>query len=159
MGRRDYVLFSLVVIFIAFSLAIIYYLAKSNLFSYATGVFSYGAITGFAGCLFLLSLILIISLRTTKSVITKKIGLVFSMLILSGSVAALLFFFKPGDSDVWWYGAIVGFLSCLSLVLLILAFYISYRLLRWRNDFFPCLLSKIKIWERSFLDGIPPALH
>jgi len=130
MAMKNYRVLVAILVLVVSAIAIIYYLAKSNLFSYATGVFWYGAITGFAGCLFLLSLILIISLRTTKSMITKKIGLVFPMLILSGSVAALLFFFKPGDSDVWWYGAIVGFLSCLSLALLILVFYIGYRLLK-----------------------------
>src|SRR4030067_3646606 len=105
MTPKKILLFLAVVIFLVVSITIIYYLFKANF--HATGVFWYGAIAGFAGCLFLSSLILTISLRATKSVLTKKHGLMFSMLIvLSGLVAAILFFFKPGDSDVWWYGAI-----------------------------------------------------
>ena len=128
MALKNYrVLVAILVLFVS-AIAIIYYLAKSNLFSWATGVFWYGAMTGFAGCLFLLSLILIISLRTTKSMLTKKRGLVFSMLIPSASVTALLFFYKPGDSDVWWYGAIAGFFSCLLLAFLVLIIYLVFKL-------------------------------
>lgn len=125
---KKYTVIGVILILLISAIAIIYYLVKSNLFSYATGVFWYGAITGFAGCLFLLSLILIISLRITKSMLTKKRGLVFSMLILSGSVTALLFFYKPGDSDVWWYGAIAGFFSCLLLAFLVLIIYLVFKL-------------------------------
>ena len=127
MTPKKILLFLAVVIFLVVSITIIYYLFKANF--HATGVFWYGAIAGFAGCLVLLSLILTISLRTTKRMSTKKHGLVFSMLIFSGLVTAILWFFKPGDSDVWWYGAIAGFFSCLVVVLLTVAAYMAYKLL------------------------------
>ncbi len=103
-----------IVVFPVASVTIVYYLAKASLFLNATGVFWDGAIEGFAGCLFLLSLILTISLRTSKNMLTKRHGLVYSMLALSSLVTAILWFFKPGDSDVSWYDAIVGFLSAQS---------------------------------------------
>ena len=118
-----------IVVFLVASVTIVYYLAKANLFFYATGVFWDGAIAGFAGCLFLLSLILTISLRTSKSMLTKNRGLVYSMLALSGLVTAILWFFKPGDSDVWWYGAIAGFFSTAVLALLTATAYIAYKLI------------------------------
>jgi len=118
-----------IVVFLVASATIICYLAKANLFFHATGVFWDGAIEGFAGFLFLLSLILTISLRTSKSMLTKKRGLVYSMLALSGLVTALLWFFKPGDSDVWWYGAIAGFFSCAVLGLLTATAFIAYKLM------------------------------
>ncbi|HEX9261759.1 MAG TPA: hypothetical protein VF893_04450 [Candidatus Bathyarchaeia archaeon] len=118
-----------IIVFLFASVTIVYYLIKANLFSHATGVFWDGAITGFGGCLFLLSLILTISLRTSKSMLTKKRGDVYSMLALSGLVTAILWFFKPGDSDVWWYGAIAGFFSCAVLVLLTVTAFIAYRLM------------------------------
>ena len=124
---KKYTILGAMLVLLVSAIAIIYYLAKSNFLFYATGVFWYGAIAGFAGCLVLFSLILTISLRTTKSMLTKKHGLVFSMLILSGSVAAILFFFKPGDSDVWWYGAIAGFFICLFLVILVMIGYLVFK--------------------------------
>jgi hypothetical protein len=118
-----------IVVFLVASATIIYYLAKANLFFHATGVFWDGAIEGFAGCLFLLSLILTISLRTSKSMLTKKRGLVYLVLALSGLVTALLWFFKPGDSDVWWYGVIAGFLGCAVLAFLAASAYIAFKLI------------------------------
>ena len=122
-----------IVVFLVASVTIVYYLAnflaKANLLWYVGEVSWLGAITGFAGCLFLLSLILTISLRTSKSMLTKKRGLVYSMLALSGLVAAILWFFKPGDSDVWWYGAIAGFFSCAVLGLLTATAFIAYKLM------------------------------
>ncbi|MEM2099714.1 MAG: hypothetical protein QXU99_08285 [Candidatus Bathyarchaeia archaeon] len=44
----------------------------------------------------------------------------FLLLSLSALVTATLWFFKPGDSDVWWYGAIAGFLGCLLLIFMVL---------------------------------------
>ncbi|MCW4044794.1 MAG: hypothetical protein NWE94_04680 [Candidatus Bathyarchaeota archaeon] len=117
---QKHTLIAAILVLLASAIALIYYFAKSNLLFYATGVFWDGAITGFAGCLFLLSLILAIYQRTTKDMSTKKISLVFSMLTLSFLVTAILFLFKPGDSDVWWYGVIAGFLGCLLLVFLVL---------------------------------------
>jgi len=122
-----------IIVFLVASVTIIYYLvnflAKVNLLWYAGEVSWLGAITGFAVCLFLSSLIVTISLRAARSMLTKKHGLVFSMLIiLSGLVAAILWFFKPGDSDVWWYGGIAGFFSCAVLSLLTATVYIAYKL-------------------------------
>lgn len=107
--------------FLVAGVTIVYYLAKVNLFFYATGVFWNGAVAGFAGCLFLLSLIL--------NVLTKKRSIMYSMLAISALVTAILWLFKPGDSDVWWYGAIAGFFSCAVLALFTVTAYIAYKLL------------------------------
>ena len=126
---KKYTVLGAIFVLLASAIAIIYYLAKSNLLFYATGVFWDGAIAGFAGCLFLSSLVLTISLRATRSMLKRGHGLVFSILIiLSGLVTAILWFFKPGDSDVWWYGAIAGFFSCLLLVFLVTIGYLVYKL-------------------------------
>jgi len=124
---RKYIVLGAILVLLALAIAIIYYLAKSNLLFYATGVFWDGAITGFVGCMFLASLIFTISLIARKGMSSKKQGLVFSMLTLSGLVAAILYFFKPGDSDVWWYGAIAGFFSCLLLVILVMVGYLVLK--------------------------------
>jgi len=63
-----------------------------------------------------------------KGLSTKKRGLVFSMLILSGAIAAIFYSQKPGDSDVWWYGAIAGFLACLLLAFLVLIGFLFFKL-------------------------------
>jgi hypothetical protein len=117
-----------IIVFLVASITVIYYLAKANF--HATGVFWNGALAGFGGSLFLSSLILTIILIATKSTLTKKRSLVFLMLILSALVTAILWFFKPGDSDVWWYGAIAGFFSCLVVVLLTVTAYIAYKLMQ-----------------------------
>lgn len=122
-----------ILILLVSAIATIYYLAKSNFLSYVTGVFWYGVITGFTSCLFRLSLILIISLKTAKTMPNEKRGLVFSLFISSGSFTAILFFFKPGDSDVWWYGSIAGFFSCLVSVFFILIIYFVIKLNRNRE--------------------------
>lgn len=98
------------------SAAIIYYLVKANF--YATGAFWDGAITGVFGCILLVSLTLTFSLKSAIGISTKRLGLMLVILITSGLATAILLYFKPGDSDLWWYGAIAGFFSCLSLVLL-----------------------------------------
>ncbi len=116
-------------VFLFASVTIVYYLAKASLFLHATGVFWDGAIEGFAGCLFLLSLVWTISLRTAKSMLTKKPGLGYSMLAISGLVTAILWFFKPGDSDTWWYGAIAGFSVCAVLAFLAASAYTAYKLM------------------------------
>ena len=130
---RKYAVIGATLVLLASAIALIYYLvnflAKVNLLWYVGEVSWLGAIAGFAGCLFLLSLILTISLRTSKSMLTKKRGLVYSMLALSGLVTAILWFFKPGDSDVWWYGAIAGFFSTAVLALLTATAYIAYKLI------------------------------
>jgi len=118
-----YVVLAVILLLSASTVALVYYLAKSDLLSYATGVFWYGMIAGFAGCLFLSSLILTILLTWTSNMSTRKHALLFPMLGLSGLVTAAFWFFKPGDSDVWWYGTITGFLVCLLLVFMGLIVY------------------------------------
>ena len=113
----------LIFILLALAVATIYYLAKSNLWFYATGVFWTGAITGFASCLFLSSLISAISLKAARGILARDYGYAFPILIvLSGLLTAAFWFSKPGDSDVWWYGAMAGSLVCLPLVLVALSF-------------------------------------
>ncbi len=126
MTARRYGILAGIVVLLCFSIAIAYYLARANF--YTGGVFGYGAITGFSGCLFLMSLVLAFSLVSKRDRLTKKHGLAFSMLISSGSVAATFWFFKPGDSDVWWYGAIAGFLFCLLIVFLVLIGFLVFKL-------------------------------
>ena len=128
MAMKNYKVLAALLVLLFSAIAIIYYLTKSNLFSYATGVFWYGAMTGFAGCLFLPSLILTIFKIATHWTLTKKHSLLLFTLVLSGSVTATLWLFKPGDSDVWWYGAIAGFLSCLLFVFLVLIIYLAFKL-------------------------------
>jgi len=123
---RKYTILGAILVLLVSAIATIYYLAKSNLLSYATGVFWPGVIAGFVGCLFLASLVLTFSLIAKKGMSGKKHGLVFSMLILSGLVTAISYFFKPGDSDVWWYGAIAGFLGCLLVVFLAIVGFLVY---------------------------------
>jgi hypothetical protein len=115
-----------ILVLLVSAIAIIYFLAKANF--HATGVFWYGATAGFGGCLFLSTLILTILIVATKRTLTKKHSLWFFMLILSALVTATLWFFKPGDSDVWWYGAIAGFFSCLIFVFLVLIIYLDFKL-------------------------------
>ena len=133
MSRRGYISFFLMLTLLVISLLIIYYLVRANFFT-NSNLFWIGGIAGVSICTFLISTITLLFLSITKAVSTKKFKLTVSMLILSALSFAVIYF-SGGysmDSDVWWYGAIAGFLSCLSLALLILAFYIGYRLLRGR---------------------------
>ena len=108
---------------------ILYFLARSNVLSYATGVFWDGTITGFAAFLFLSSLTMTIFLVRKRGLLTKKQGLVLSTLILSALVTAITYYFKPGDSDVWWYGTITGFLICVILAFLTGTVYLAFKLM------------------------------
>ncbi len=110
------------------SVAILYYFATSN-YS-ATGVFWSGSAAGFFTCLFLSSLTLTFLLIKTKNASNKKRHLSFSLIVLLGSVTAVFIYFKPGDSDLWWYGAIAGFLCCLLLVFLVLIGYLALKILK-----------------------------
>lgn len=110
------------------SVAIIYYLATAKF--YVTGVFWDGALTGVSGCVFLSLLCLLVLRVTWKDLFGKRYRLIILILVGSGLVTAVLLLFKPGDSDVWWYGAIAGFLSYLSLILLVAAASIVYRLIK-----------------------------
>ena len=115
-----------ILVLLASTIAVIHYLAQANF--HATGVFWYGAIAGFGGCIFLSTLFFTILLVATKRTLTRKHSLWFFTLILSTLVTATLWFFKPGDSDVWWYGAIAGFFSCLLFVFLVLIIYLAFKL-------------------------------
>lgn len=126
MAMKNYRFWAAILVLLFLAIAIIYYLAEANF--HATGVFWYGALVGFGGCLFLLSLIFSIFLVATKWPLTKKRSLLFFMLILSALVTATFWFFKPGDSDVWWYGAIAGFFSCLLLSFLVLIIHLVFKL-------------------------------
>jgi hypothetical protein len=126
MTLKRILIFVAILIFLACSIAIIRYVAEANF--YTGGVFWHGATAGFMGCLFLGSAILTIFQVAAKGLSTKKRGLVFSMLILSGAIAAIFYSQKPGDSDVWWYGAIAGFLACLLLAFLVLIGFLFFKL-------------------------------
>jgi len=115
-----------ILVLLVLAISIIYFLAQANF--HATGVFWYGATAGFGGGLFLSTLILTILIVATKRTLTKKHSLLFFMLILSALVTATLLFFKPGDSDVWWYDVIAGFFSCLLFVFLVLIIYLAFKL-------------------------------
>lgn len=111
---------------LAIILLIIYYLVRANFYT-NSNLFWIGGIAGVSVCAFLISTTLLLFLSITKAVSTKKFKLTVSMLILSALVFAIIYFtgWHSMDSDIWWYGAIAGFLSCLSLALLILAFYMA----------------------------------
>ncbi len=128
MDTKRYLLFFLMLIFLASSSAIIYYLIKANFYT-NSNLFWIGAIAGFLGCLFLVSVSLLLFFFVARGVTAKKYGLLFSMLILS-ALGVVVIYKGPFslDSDIWWYGAIAGFLSCLSLISFILAIFIGYRL-------------------------------
>ena len=93
MTLKRILIFVAILIFLACSIAIIRYLAEANF--YTGGVFWHGATAGFMGCLFLASTILTIFLIAANGMPMKKRGSVFSMLILSGVVAAVFYFYKP----------------------------------------------------------------
>jgi hypothetical protein len=90
MAVKKYRILAAILILLCFSITVIYHLVKANF--YTGGVFGYGAIAGFSGCLFLVSLILTIPPMARIGRLTKKHGLVFSMLISSVSVAATFIF-------------------------------------------------------------------
>jgi hypothetical protein len=134
MGRRGYILFSVMLIFLAFSLAIIYYLLGTNFYTNSS-LFWIGGTAGVLVCAFLISTTLLLYLFITKAVSTRKFKLTITTLVLSALIFAIIFkFIGPFslDSDIWWYGAIAGFLSCLSFVSLVLAFFAGYKLLKYR---------------------------
>ena len=115
-------------------LLIIYYLVNANIYTNSR-MFWIGGTAGVSVCAFLISTTLLLFMSITKAVSTKKFKLTVSMLILSAFVFAIIYFtgWYSMDSDIWWYGAIAGFLSCLSLALLILAFYMATKLLKYHS--------------------------
>ena len=129
---KNYRVLAATLVLLASAIALVYYLvnflAEVNLLWYVGEVSWLGAITGFGACLFLSTLILTIFLAATKRTLTKKHSLWFFMLIFSTLVTATLWLFKTGDSDIWWYGAIAGFFSCLLLTFIILIIYFASKL-------------------------------
>jgi hypothetical protein len=117
-------------IFIASSLAIIYYLVKASFFT-NSDIFWIGAIAGFLGCLFLSSGAVILLLYLARGLTTKKNRPLLSILFLLALGVVVIYLYKGPfslDSDVWWYGAIAGFLSSLALVFLSLSIFIAFKL-------------------------------
>jgi hypothetical protein len=129
---KNYRVLAAILVLLASAIALVYYLlnflAEVNLLWYVGEVSWLGAITGFGACLSSSTLILTIFLAATKPTITKKHNLWFVTLILSTLVTATLWLLKPGDSDVWWYGAIAGFFSCLLLTFIVLIIYLASKL-------------------------------
>jgi hypothetical protein len=123
------VFFSIMLVFLALCLAVIYYLTTRN-FSSNSNLFWIGGLAGTSICVFLISTTLLLFQSITNA--TKKRKLTVIMLIVSALVFAIIYFagWYSRDSDIWWYGAIAGFLSCLSLAFLILAFYSGYKLMQ-----------------------------
>jgi hypothetical protein len=134
MNRRGYISFFLMLSLIVISLLIIYYLVRANFFT-NSNLFWIGGTAGVSVCAFLISTTLLLFISIKKAVSTKKFKLTVSMLILSALVFAIIYFTArySMDSDIWWYGAIAGFLSCLSLALLILAFYMATKFLKYHS--------------------------
>jgi hypothetical protein len=134
MDRRGYIFFSLMLFFLAMSMTIIYYLVTANFFT-RSNLFWIGGLAGVSVCAFLISTTLLLYLFITRAVSTKKFKLAVLLLILSALSFAIIYFtgWYSRGSDVWWYGAIAGFLSCLSFAFLVLAFHTGYKLLSYHS--------------------------
>ncbi len=129
MNRKDTAYLLFMPILIASSSAIIYYLVKANFFT-NSDLFWIGAIAGFLGCLFLTSAVILL-LYLARGFATKKNRPLLSILLLLALGVVVIYLYKGPfslDSDVWWYGAIAGFLSSLALVFLSLAIFIAFKL-------------------------------
>ena len=87
--------------------------------------FRHGIITGFLGCLFLTS-ILLLFLTIAGRISAKKLRLVILMFASSFLGLAIFWSSKPGDSDTWWVGVVAGYLICEAIVLP-LTIYITYK--------------------------------
>lgn len=135
MSRRGYISFFLILTLLVISLLIIYYLIRADFYT-NSDFFWIGIAAGVSVCTFLISTIMLLFLSITKAVSTKKFKLTFILLILSALIFAVIYFtgWYSRDSDIWWYGSIAGFLSCLSLALLTIAFYLGYRLLSYHSN-------------------------
>jgi hypothetical protein len=90
--------------------------------------FRLGVTTGFLGCLFLSS-ILLLFLAVSRSTSFKKLRLVILLLFSLFIALAIFWSFKPGDSDTWWYGVIAGYLICEAIFLPLTISYLAYKLL------------------------------
>ena len=118
-------------VFLAASTAIIAYLAQANFFT-RSDLFWIGATAGFLGCLFLASAISTGILATTRGLSAKRLRLLASTMISSAAITIIIYFIRGPfrlDSDVWWYGAIAGYLTCTAIVFLALTTYTAYKLM------------------------------
>jgi hypothetical protein len=130
MQKRRYLLSALMIILVASSLAIINYLVRANFYT-NSNLLWIGATAGFLGCLFL-AFAFILCLTIVKGITAKKNRLILLLLTLALGFTVFYLFKGPFnlDSDIWWYGAIAGFLSCATSVFLVLASYIAYKLIK-----------------------------
>ena len=115
--------------------SIVLHFAKTK---YYTGseIFWYGAIAGFLGCLLLVFLVLI-GYLVFKPKAKWRILTLFAILVLLALVIGIVWSFAKGQfytgSDVFWYGAIAGFLATLLLVCLGLIAFLAYRLMKKKD--------------------------
>ena len=117
-------------VFLAASITIIAYLAQANFYT-RSDLFWIGATAGFLGCLFLASAISTAILAITRGLSAKRLHLVAITMISSALITIMIYFIRGPfrlDSDVWWYGAIAGFLGCTAIVFLALTAYTAYKL-------------------------------
>lgn len=134
MVKRSIIFFSLMLVFLALSLAVIYYLVTANFYTNSS-LFWIGGVAGFSVSVFLISIVLLLFYFLTKTVPTKKFKLTILVLIISALIFAVIYFSGrySMDSDIWWYGTIAGFLSGLSFACLASAVYVGYKLLSYHS--------------------------
>lgn len=116
-------------VFLAAGIAIIAYLVQADFFT-SSDLFWIGATAGFAGCLFLVSVFSTAIFAVARGLSAKRRGLFASVMISSALITIVIYFIRGPfrlDSDVWWYGAIAGFLGCLATVFLALTVYTAYK--------------------------------
>lgn len=117
-------------VFLAVTIATIAYLAQANFFT-NSDLFWIGATAGFLSCLFLASAISTGILAIARGLSAKRLRLAVSTMISSALITIIIYFIRGPfrlDSDVWWYGAIAGFLGCSAIIFLALTIYTVYKL-------------------------------
>jgi len=105
-------------------------LVQANFFT-RSDLFWIGAAAGFLVCLFLASVVSAAILAIKRGLSAKRLRLAASTMISSAAITITIYFIRGPfhlDSDVWWYGAIAGFLSCTAIVFLALTAYTAYKL-------------------------------
>jgi hypothetical protein len=130
MVTRRRALLLLVLTLLFFSAVSLFYLFEAD-FYVNSNLFWIGSAAGFLVPVFLISAGIVLFSSLAKKGSTKKLGSLFSAVTVLALVAVLIYK-GPGslDSDVWWHGAIAGFLGSLSLTLFILAVYAAYKLIK-----------------------------
>jgi hypothetical protein len=128
MAVKRSVLFFLMLIFLVSSVASIFFLLKTD-FYFNSNLFWTGAVAGFLCPPLLASVGLVLFSVLLKNVPAKRLGFIISVIAVLGVVVILICEgFGSSDSDVWWYGAIAGFLGSLSLTFFILTVFMGYKL-------------------------------